>query len=117
MNGGGLGVAGVGVGQDVLERVVGQLLAGPFALGHGRQLDRVVLVELVDADIGLLALALARFEVFVLAVLASRTTLDAFKLGGAATIPDPAALLGILFIGVSVIWLITETRRPDAAPP
>ncbi len=68
------------------------------------------------AATGLLALALARFEVFVLTVLATRTTLDAFKLGGAAAIPDPAALLGILFIGVSVLWLITETRRPGAAP-
>ena len=85
-----------------------------YVFGHERLLV-LAPVGLLAAT-GMLALALARFEVFVLAVLASRTTLDAFKLGGAASIPDPAALLGILFIGVSVIWLITETRKPDAPP-
>jgi putative inorganic carbon (hco3(-)) transporter len=85
-----------------------------YVFGHPRLLTLAPVGLLAGA--GLLALALARFEVFVLAVLGVRTTLDALKLGGAAAIPDPAALLGILFIGVSVIWLITETRRPDAAP-
>jgi O-antigen ligase len=70
----------------------------------------------VLAGCSLLALAFARFDVFVLAVLVTRTSLDAFKLGSSASIPDPAALMGILLIGVSVIWLATETRAPDARP-
>jgi putative inorganic carbon (HCO3(-)) transporter len=85
-----------------------------YVFDHPRLLTLAPVGLLVGT--GMLALALARFEVFVLAVLATRTTLDAFKLGAAVALPDPAALLGILFIGVSVIWLITETRRPDAAP-
>ena len=56
----GVGVGRVGVGHDVFEGVVGQLLAGPLALGHGRQLDGVVVVEVVDADVGLLGVALGR---------------------------------------------------------
>lgn len=85
-----------------------------YVLGTSRFL--VVAPVALVVGVGLLALAVARFEVFVLAVLASRTTLDAFKLGETGGFPDPAAILGMLFSGVAVVWLISETRRPDAPP-
>ncbi len=62
------------------------------------------------------ALAVARFGTFVLAVLVIRTSLDAFKLGDSATVPDPAAFMGILFLGMGAFWLIAESRHPDSVP-
>jgi len=58
--------------------------------------------------IGLVALAVIRFEMFLLALLVTRTSLDAVGSGSAV---EPAALLGILFLGAAVVWLLAEWRE------
>ena len=58
-----------------------------------------------------LGLAFYRFEFFVLAVLLVRTSLDALKFGGASVPLDPAALLGMLFLGSAVVWLAARWRQ------
>lgn len=83
--------------------------ATAFATGQSRPLWLVPIGLLAAA--ALVALAVGRFGAFVLTVLAVRTSLDAFKLGNGAALPDPAALLGLLFIGVAVVWLVADTRQ------
>jgi O-antigen ligase len=57
---------------------------------------------------GLVALAMLRFEMFLLALLVTRTSLDAVGSGSSL---DPAALLGMLFLGASVVWLLAQWRE------
>lgn len=77
------------------------------------------------ACVGLVAIALYRFEWFVLAVLALRAAVDVTKIGPASNVlaqvvpgnqespkPGPAAsAIALLFIGLSVVWLATGRRK------
>lgn len=91
------------------------------ATGIGATLTTIALVEgwgrmVVVAPAGLLlgaglvSLALARFEMFVLALLVSRASLDALKFGSSSVL-DPAALVGMLFLGAGVVWLLAQWRE------
>lgn len=64
------------------------------------------LVLMAVAGTGVVVLAVTRFTTFVLLLLAIRPSLDAFKAvtNGVAGV-DLTAILGLLFIGTSIIWL------------
>ena len=71
----------------------------------------------------LLFLVLRRFEMFVLAVLACRSSLDVFKIGDRTSMSiDPAALLAVVLIVAGLWWLSLDleswrqSRSPARAP-
>jgi len=104
-------------------RVVGVgLLAGAAvaltALAFLREWGSLAMVAPlgVFVGLGLVALAMVRFEMFLLALLVTRTSLDAVGSGSAV---DPAAMLGMLFLGAAVVWLLAqwrETGRLELSP-
>lgn len=73
----------------------------------GSTVALVAPVGLIAGGIAL-ALAMARFEAFVLALLVARTSLDALKFGHSGSPLEPAALLGMLFLGAAAVWLATQ---------
>ena len=86
-------------------------------VGGGGTRAAVVLPLAAGAAIGLVALALVRFEVFVMAVLVARASLDAGKLASRGTsATDPAALLSILFMVAALIWLAVRRREHGPLP-
>ncbi len=78
----------------------------------------VVLPLAVVVAVGLVLLALDRFEVFVLVLLATRTCLDAAKLSdkGLGAVLNPASLAALLLAGSGVAWLYAR-RRAGARHP
>lgn len=66
------------------------------------------------AGVALLSLALARMEVFVLALLVSRTSMDAFQVHSGTSAAEPAALVGMLFLGTGAFWLAAQWREDGA---
>ena len=80
-----------------------------LVLGWGRVAVVAPVGLLVAA--GLLSLAVARFEMFVLALLVARTSLDALQFDSSSSALDPAALLGMLFLGTGVVWLVAQWRE------
>ena len=91
----------------------GTLTALAFVEGWGRIATVAPAGLLVGA--GLFSLAMARFEIFVLALLVTRTSLDALKFGGDNAVLDPAALLGMLFLGAGVDLARSPTGARRAA--
>lgn len=100
--------------------VVGALVAstaaaaGALALVSGRSLGVALLPAGLLVGLAGVALALARFDVFVLALLAGRTSMDAFKGGSGTSITEPAALVGVLFLGAGLVWLAAQWREDGA---
>jgi putative inorganic carbon (HCO3(-)) transporter len=98
--------------------VIAAAVAGA-ARGGGAE-KTVWLVPLVAVGAaGMAWLAIARFTVFVAAILVIRSSLDAFKLtedGTGAT--DPAALLSLAFLAAGTIWYLAQPAdsRPTASP-
>jgi O-antigen ligase len=89
------------------------------ALGDG---SKAAVVLPLAAGLGLMlsGLAATRFGAYVLVMLAIRSSIDLAKLSGSAAgtteaassrILDPASLLGVLFLGASILWLTGEYRR------
>jgi O-antigen ligase len=98
------------------------LLAGAAvaltALAFLREWGTIALVAPIGlfVGLGLVALAMMRFEMFLLALLVTRTSLDAVGSGSAV---DPASMLGILFLGAAIVWLLAqwrETGRLELSP-
>lgn len=89
----------------------GSLVAATTALaltGGSNQVALLVPLALAAVTV-FLALALARIEVFVLALLVTRTSLDAMSLG--STTLDPAAVLGMMLLGAGTVWLVAAWRE------
>lgn len=65
--------------------------------------------------LGVIALALARFELFVALVLLVRSTLDAAKVSSSSF--DVTGAVSLLFIVMTAVWLLRERRREPASGP
>lgn len=91
-------------------------LATGVALASGGTKLALVLPVGALAGVLLLSLAVTRFELFTLVVLAIRASLDVAKVGGGAGL-DVTSLVGILFVGAGTLWLILQRHdgwRPRA---
>jgi O-antigen ligase len=77
---------------------------------------QVLLPIAAAVGLGLLWLAMVRFELFLCTMLVIRATLDAFKVGEGRSPFDPAALLSLLFLGAGTLWLVAQRRREPDAP-
>ena len=96
--------------------VVAAAVAGA-ARGSGA--DKVIwLFPLVAvAAAGMAWLAIARFTVFVAAILVVRSSLDAFKLTeGVTAVADPAALVSLAFLAAGAIWYLAQPAASRPAP-
>src|SRR5438552_1879491 len=88
----------------------------------GGSRDEITIPLAVVGGLGLVALALTRFDVFVLATLAIRATVDWSKAGartfaGVNTQPGKAAsALAVLFGAAGVAWLLARRRRGTRPP-
>lgn len=80
--------------------------------------ELVVLPALALGGLGLVSLALTRFEAFVLVLLALRSSLDAAKIAedGVASLLNPATILALLFAASGVAWIYAR-RRAGARHP
>jgi putative inorganic carbon (HCO3(-)) transporter len=90
----------------------------------------VILPLTALVGVALCVLALTRFKVFVLAMLAMRSSIDLAKLstgvqeaaGGtagqqvAARTLDPSSILAVLFIGAATVWLAAQYRKRGRLP-
>ncbi len=85
-----------------------------LAFLDGRGLVVALLPIGILVAVAFLSLALARFEVFVLALLVARTSMDALKTGSSGTATEPAALVGMLFLGTGIVWLAAQWREDGA---
>ena len=64
------------------------------------------------AGVGLVYLALTRFELFVLVCLFLRTSLDVIG-GKGTTITNPSSLLSLTFMAASLLWLAARAYRGE----
>jgi putative inorganic carbon (HCO3(-)) transporter len=85
----------------------------------------LVLPLVVVVGIGLCVVALKRFEVYVMAMLIARASLDLVKLSGtvegtpaaaSSRALDPSSLLGVLFLIAASLWLAAQYRHHGALP-
>jgi O-antigen ligase len=92
------------------------IVAAVFAGFGARRADRAAfLIPVVAAGgIGLVYLAVSRFEHFVLAILLARASLDAAKIGAGSI--DATGALSVVFIVAALLWLLAQRRDRDAGP-
>ena len=64
------------------------------------------------AGVGLVYLALTRFELFVLVCLFLRTSLDVIG-GKGTTVTNPSSLLSLTFMAASLLWLAARSYRGE----
>ncbi|MCP5026506.1 MAG: O-antigen ligase family protein [Actinomycetia bacterium] len=85
-----------------------------FAL---RQVDEVILVATLTilGGIALGILGLARFPLFLMVLVAIRTSLDDMKLDDLGLV-QPVSVIGVLLIGSSILWLIARRRTVGLRP-
>lgn len=90
-----VGVAALGIGVAVVSALwAPELPVAALLLGGA-------------GGVGLLLLALRRFDVFVLLLLATRPFFDIVGAGGTLS---PSVLVGLLFLGASLLWLLQRWR-------
>jgi O-antigen ligase len=92
------------------------IVAAVFAgFGAERSSRAAFLIPVVAAGgVGLVYLAVSRFEYFVLAILLARASLDAAKIGAGSI--DATGALSVVFVIAAVFWLLAQRRDPDAGP-
>ena len=92
------------------------IVAAVFAGFGAERSDRAAfLIPVVAAGgVGLIYLAVSRFEYFVLAILLVRASLDAAKIGAGSI--DATGALSVVFIAAAVFWLLAQRRDPTARP-
>jgi O-antigen ligase len=97
--------------------VVAAVMAGAGRASGGSRAD-FVLPLVAALGLGLAWLAFARFELFLVAILAMRASLDALKLGSSGITGggafDPAALLSVAFLFAGLLWMAAQSREPLA---
>jgi putative inorganic carbon (HCO3(-)) transporter len=93
--------------------VVAAVAAGLAVPGHGRT---VVLIPVAIAlGLGIVALAVARFELFVASILLVRASLDAVDLSSSAL--DASGAISVLFVAASVLWLLAQRGEEAKSSP
>ena len=91
--------------------VAAAVAAGLAVPGHDRT---VVLIPVAVAlGLGIVALAVTRFELFVASILLVRASLDAADLGSTAL--DASGAISVLFVAASALWLLAQ--RSEGADP
>jgi O-antigen ligase len=85
-----------------------------WSLPEGNRLGVVIPLAAV-VGMGLAVLALARFELFVMLVIAIRASLDAAKVSASSV--DATGALSVLFIGASAVWLYRRRGAVRQASP
>lgn len=110
-----VGTHGVAMGWTLAIVVFAAIGAGAAAMGELRLFAILTIVAALGVSVGFLVFA--RFEWFVLAILAIRSSLDALKFGGPAGL-DPASLLSVVFLATGAVWLLSipRSRRAPASP-
>lgn len=110
-----VGTHGVAMGWTLAIVLFGAIGVGAAAIGELRLLAILTVVAALGVSVGFLVFA--RFEWFVLAILAIRSSLDALKFGGPAGL-DPASLLSVVFLATGAVWLLSipRSRRAPASP-
>jgi O-Antigen ligase len=96
--------------------VLGAVAAGTARASGGTRAD-VVLPVVAALGLGLAWLAFTRFDLFVVAILAVRASLDALKLGSTGPSGgafDPAAILSVAFLFAGLLWMAAQSREPLA---
>jgi putative inorganic carbon (HCO3(-)) transporter len=90
------------------------IVAAVFAGFGAERSDRAAfLIPVVAAGgVGLVYLAISRFEYFVLAILLARASLDAAKIGAGSI--DATGALSVLFVAAAAFWLLAQRRDPAA---
>ena len=73
----------------------------------------VLIPVAVALGLGIVALAVTRFELFVASILLVRASLDAADLGSTAL--DASGAISVLFVAASAIWLLAQ--RSEGADP
>ena len=103
--------------------VAGTLATVSGMTAAGASIDKRALVLPLAAGAGLLLgiVALTRFQVYVLLLLASRSVMDLTKLSqraagntastGVARALDPTALIGATFLGLAALWLLAQLHQ------
>lgn len=103
--------------------VAGTLATVSGMTAAGASIDKRALVLPLAAGAGLLlgVVALTRFQVYVLLLLASRSVLDLTKLSeraagntastGIARALDPTALIGATFLALAALWLLAQLHQ------
>lgn len=94
--------------------------AALFALGA--ELDTMVIAAAVGSLIGAacLAVAIARFDVFILGLLALRPALDGLSQGtqvSAAGMTSPSVMVGLAFLGAGGVWLVQRASQGRLVAP
>ena len=80
----------------------------------GNRVALVLPLSLV-AGLGLTVLAFARFELFVLVLIALRSSLDTLKISSSSV--DATGAVSVLFIGATLVWLIRHEGAFDTPSP
>jgi putative inorganic carbon (HCO3(-)) transporter len=93
-------------------------IAAGIARADGGSRAGFVLPVVIAIGLGLAYLAFTRFELFLVAILASRASLDALKLGSSGATGggafDPAAMLSVAFLFAGLLWMAAQSREPLA---
>ena len=101
----------------ILIAVVAAVAAG-LGRADGTARADFVLPIITAIGVGLAWLAFTRFDLFVVAILAARASLDALKLGSAGATGggafDPAAMLSVAFLFAGLLWMSAQSREPLA---
>ena len=96
--------------------VAASVAAGLAVPGHERAI--VLIPVAIALGLGIVALAVTRFELFFASILLVRASLDAADLGSSAL--DAAGAISVLFVAASAFWLLaqrTEGAEPSPTAP
>jgi putative inorganic carbon (HCO3(-)) transporter len=101
----------------IVVAVLAAVAAGVGRAGGQSRAD-FVLPVVAALGLGLAWLAFTRFDLFVVAILAARASLDALKLGSSGAAGggafDPAAMLSVAFLFAGLLWMAAQSREPLA---
>ncbi|MBV8982732.1 MAG: O-antigen ligase family protein [Acidimicrobiia bacterium] len=107
--------------------VVAAVLAAAAGMGAGNgSKSAVVLPVAIGAGLILGVLALTRFQIYVVAMLVTRASLDLAKLsqrtagttsvGASSRALDPSSILAVLFLLAAGVWLAAQHRHQGSLP-